>query len=78
MPTWRNREELIQQAVELRSRGMKNHAIARVLGVSRNTVKKVLSGHHAALSTGVPPSVTGIIANEWWDARRRNRSRRSA
>lgn len=23
---------------------------------------------HAALSTGAPPAVTGIIGNEWWDA----------
>jgi transposase len=59
MPTWRNREELVQQSVELRSRGMKNRAIARALGVSRNTVGKILRVHqdartapHSAL---VPP-----------------------
>lgn len=48
MPTWRSREELVQQSVELRSRGMKNRAIARVLGVSRNTIRKILSRHQDA------------------------------
>jgi len=48
MPTWRNREELVQQSVELRSRGMKNRAIARALGVSRNTVRKILRLHQDA------------------------------
>jgi len=48
MPTWRNREELVQQIVELRGRGMKNRAITRALGVSRNTVRKILRGHQAA------------------------------
>jgi transposase len=48
MPTWRNREELVQQSIELHSRGMKNRAIARALGVSRNTVKKILRLHQDA------------------------------
>ena len=59
MPQWRSREELVQQVVELCGRGMRRRAIARALGVSRNTVKKILGAHaqaraapHAAL---VPP-----------------------
>jgi transposase len=48
MPQWRNREELVQQVVELCGRGMTRRAIARALGVSRNTVRKILDAHHQA------------------------------
>lgn len=48
MQRWRSREELVQQTVELRGRGMNKRAIARALGVSRNTVKKILAGHDDA------------------------------
>jgi transposase len=46
MRAWRTREELIHQAVALRMQGMKQRAIARALGVSRNTVRKLLRRHY--------------------------------
>ena len=54
--TWRTREELVHQVVTLANAGSSRRAIARALGVSRNTVKKLLAAHtrerddgHAAL-----------------------------
>jgi transposase len=58
---WRTREELIHQIVLLTAEGMSARAVQRALGVSRNTVKKILRTQrkardigHAALAT--PPS----------------------
>ena len=45
---WRNREELIQEVVDLCGQGLHRRAIARAVGVSRNTVKKILDAHDAA------------------------------
>ena len=50
--SWQSREELAHQVVTLKSQGMAARAIARALGVSRNTVKSLLIGHVAARETG--------------------------
>jgi transposase len=50
MQRWRNREELVHQTVTLASDGLSRRAIARALGVSRNTVKKILAAHAKARS----------------------------
>jgi transposase len=52
---WRTREELTHQVVILTEQGMGNRAISRAVGVSRNTIRKILraqskerdTGHHA-------------------------------
>lgn len=46
--TWRSREELVHQIVTLAGDGMSRRAIARAVGVSRNTVKVVLRAHATA------------------------------
>jgi transposase len=43
--TWRSREELAHQIVTLAAARVSRRAIARSLGVSRNTVKSVLAAH---------------------------------
>ena len=48
MKTWHTREELRLQLVTLRQQGLSRRALARVLGVSRNTVKAVLAAQDAA------------------------------
>lgn len=45
--TWRSRDELVHQIVALAADRMPKRAIARALGVSRNTVKAVLAAHAA-------------------------------
>ena len=55
---WRSREELVHQIVSLASSGTGMRAIARSLGVSRNTVRAVLRAHKAqrqAQHTALPP-----------------------
>jgi transposase len=52
--TWRTREELIHQLVTLHRQGLSARAIARALGVSRNTVKVLLRAHAAARESGQP------------------------
>lgn len=59
--TWRSRDELVHQIVALAADRMPKRAIARTLGVSRNTVKAVLATHaaqrgaeHSALPTPTP------------------------
>jgi len=42
---WRNREELAHEAVLLAKQGTSRRAIARALGVSRNTVRTLLAAH---------------------------------
>lgn len=42
---WRSRDELIHQVVVLTTQGMSRRAITRALGVSRNTIKKILRAH---------------------------------
>jgi transposase len=49
--TWRTREELIVQLVTLHRQGLSARAIARALGVSRNTVKALLAAHGTARET---------------------------
>ncbi len=56
--TWRSREELMHQAVLLAGQGVSRRALARALGVSRNTVRALLAEHarsreepHTALPT---------------------------
>jgi transposase len=44
---WRTREELAHQVTLLAKQGETRRAIARVLGVSRNTVRKLLDAHAA-------------------------------
>jgi transposase len=60
MQRWHNREELTQQTVTLHREGLSRRAISRALGISRNTVTKLLRAHakarqepHTALP--VPP-----------------------
>lgn len=48
MRRWQNREELILQTVALQRDGLSRRAIARSLGVSRNTVHKILRAHASA------------------------------
>lgn len=43
--TWRSREELAQEAALLAKQGESRRAIARALGVSRNTVRSLLAAH---------------------------------
>jgi transposase len=57
MRHWQNREELLHHTVTLFREGLSRRAVARTLGVSRNTVKKILRAHaeareepHTALS----------------------------
>ncbi len=45
--TWRSREELVHQVVTLAADGMARRAIARAVGVSRNTVKAIMDAHVA-------------------------------
>ena len=45
--TWRSRDELVHQIVTLAAGKMSKPAIARTVGVSRNTVKAVLAAHAA-------------------------------
>jgi transposase len=55
---WRTREELIHQVVILTTQGMSRRAITRALGVSRNTIRKILGAHGKARDTGhtaLPP-----------------------
>lgn len=42
---WRTREELIQKLVTLARQGLSRRALARSLGISRNTVKVLLAAH---------------------------------
>ncbi len=56
--TWHTREELELQVVTLAQSGMFRRAIARTVGVSRNTVSQVLKAHAVARSTehsALPP-----------------------
>lgn len=48
MQRWHNREELIHQVVALGRDGLSRRAISRALGISRNTVKKILRKHARA------------------------------
>ena len=50
--TWRSREELVHQVVVLTTQGMSRRAIMRALGVSRNTIKKILRAHDRERGTG--------------------------
>jgi len=47
---WTTREELTHQTVTLCRQGMTRRAIARALGISRNTVRKLLVAHARARS----------------------------
>ena len=49
---WRSREELLHQVVVLTTQGMSRRAITRALGVSRNTIKKILRAHARTRDTG--------------------------
>ena len=42
---WRSREELAHQVTLLAKQGTSRRAIADALGVSRNTVRKLLAAH---------------------------------
>jgi transposase len=60
MQSWHSREELVHQVLALRSDGLSGRAISRAVGISRNTLNKILRRHaraqqepHTALE--VPP-----------------------
>lgn len=62
--TWRTRQEMELQAILLERQGIARRAIARALGVSRNTVRHVLEAHqqareapHSALPAAKPKLV---------------------
>jgi len=46
--TWRTREELLSALVTLHRQGLSRRAIARALGVSRNTVRALIAAHGIA------------------------------
>jgi transposase len=48
---WRNREELVHQVALLAKQGEPRRAIARALGVSRNTVRTLLAAHAQGRAT---------------------------
>lgn len=48
MSSWRTREELEHQTVMLERDGLSRRAISRALGISRNTVKKILRKYRGA------------------------------
>ena len=48
MQRWSSRAELVHQVVTLDQQGIARRAIARSLGVSRNTVRKILERHKRA------------------------------
>jgi transposase len=49
--TWRNREELVHQLVTLARQGLSRRALARALGISRNTVRALLAAHNEQRAT---------------------------
>jgi transposase len=49
--TWRSREELLVQLVTLHRQGLSRRALARALGISRNTVRVLLAAHGVARET---------------------------
>lgn len=55
--TWHSREQLLQQLVTLHKKGLSRRALARALGISRNTVKVMLAAHTAAREETPPPAV---------------------
>ena len=58
---WRSREQLVHQVVTLARDGVSQRAIARAVGVSRNTVKAVLAAHahgREAEHVALPPILT--------------------
>ena len=58
---WRSREQLVHQVVTLARDGVSRRAIARAVGISRNTVRAVLAAHaHAreAEHVALPPIPT--------------------
>jgi len=52
--SWNSRDELVHQVVTLKRSGTGNRAIARALGISRNTVKAIVAEHEVAREE--PPS----------------------
>ncbi len=48
MQRWHSREQLIQEVVALERDGLSKRAISRAVGISRNTVKKILRQHARA------------------------------
>jgi transposase len=49
---WRSREELNHQVIVLTAQGMSRRAITRALGVSRNTIRKILRARDRERDTG--------------------------
>ena len=49
--TWRTREELMAELVTLHRQGLSRRALARALGISRNTVRSLLAAHAEARET---------------------------
>ncbi|MBI4814832.1 MAG: IS21 family transposase [Deltaproteobacteria bacterium] len=46
MAIWTDRNDLVFQVIDLRHRGVSRRGIARKLGISRNTVGKIIREHH--------------------------------
>lgn len=80
---WRTREELAHQITLLAKQGATRRAIARALGVSRNTVRKLLDAHAAGREDVAQMSVIALFdgtASTFFDgsdSRSRPRLRRS-
>jgi transposase len=58
MNSWQSQEELVYQVVTLESQGMSRRAISRALGVSRNTVRRILKEHTKARKTKGRPALS--------------------
>ena len=58
MPSWNSREELVLHILTYQRQGMTRRAIARAVGISRNTVRKILERHahdHETPQSALPP-----------------------
>jgi len=49
--TWHTREQLVHEIVSLAKQGVSRRAIARAMGVSRNTIRALLAAHEAGRET---------------------------
>ncbi len=57
MKEWTSRDELTYAAVTLASQGVSARAIARAVGVSRNTVRKILEAHRRGRADAAPDAL---------------------
>ena len=73
MSNWTTREELTHHVITLRGQGLSRRAVARKLGVSRNTVRHILAAHakgQATAHTALPPKPVRVPRATKLDAHR--------